>query len=234
MGEEQKNLVYLSDKIGSEYQRWNKDALVIIKAPTGCGKSHFILNELLDYALMCRRRILYLVNRTILKDQLIKKCNEKSSELSVRYGQIINIWDYIHICTYQEIEQSLKYGAADPLHANLSDVNGTPIEPYYYVVYDECHYFYADADFNPGTEISYGYLTQSFRNVVQIFMSATIENMEDKIVADLTYTSFVKLQLKQHKEYKMAVDYDYVDLHYIVDTKEILELIKAERTEKAF
>ena len=51
MGEEQKNLVYLSDKIGSEYQSWNKDALVIIKAPTGCGKSHFILNELLNYAM---------------------------------------------------------------------------------------------------------------------------------------------------------------------------------------
>ena len=105
MGEEQKNLVYLSDKIGSEYQSWNKDALVIIKAPTGCGKSHFILNELLDYALMCGRRILYLVNRTILKDQLIKKCNEKSSELSVRYRQIITIGDYIHICTYQKLNK---------------------------------------------------------------------------------------------------------------------------------
>ena len=232
MGEEQKNLVYLSDEIGLEYQSWNKNALVIIKAPTGCGKSHFILNELLDYALMCGRRILYLVNRTILKDQLIKKCNEKSSELSVRYEQIINIWDYIHICTYQEIEQRLKYGVADPLNANFKDANGDPIEPYYYVVYDECHYFYADADFNPGTELSYGYLTQSFRNVVQIFMSATIENMEEKIVNDMTNWGIVKLHDKQVVEYKMAEDYDYVELHYIADTKEILELIKAEKNEK--
>ena len=232
MGEEQKNLVYLSDEIGSGYQSWNKDALVIIKAPTGCGKSHFILNELLDYALMCGRRILYLVNRTILKDQLIKKCNEKSSELSVRYGQIINIWDYIHICTYQEIEQWLKYGVADPLKANSRDVDGNPVEPYYYVVYDECHYFYADADFNPGTEASYGYLTQSFRNVVQIFMSATIENMKEKIINDITHLGIVKLHDKQVVKYNMEEDYDYVDLHYIADTKEILELMKAEKNGK--
>ena len=232
MGEEQKNLVYLSDEIGLEYQSWNKNALVIIKAPTGCGKSHFILNELLDYALMCGRRILYLVNRTILKDQLIKKCNEKSSELSVRYEQIINIWDYIHICTYQEIEQRLKYGVADPLNANLKDANGDSIEPYYYVVYDECHYFYVDADFNPGTERSYGYLTQSFRNVVQIFMSATIENMKEKIINDMTHLGIVKLHDKQVVKYNMEEDYDYVDLHYIVDTEEILELIEVEKNEK--
>lgn len=232
MGEEQKNPVYLSDKIGSEYQRWNKDALVIIKAPTGCGKSHFVLNELLNYAMQQGRRILYLVNRTILKDQLIKKCNEQVAELCIRYGQIIKIWDYIRICTYQEIEQKLKCGNADPLNANLQDEKGNPIEPYYYVVYDECHYFYADADFNPGTEISYGYLIQSFRHVVQIFMSATIENMEEKIVDDMTHLGIVKLHLKQVVRYEMAIDYDYVDLHYIVDTKEILELIKAEKNEK--
>ena len=232
MGEEQKNPVYLSDKIGLEYQRWNKDALVIIKAPTGCGKSHFVLNELLNYAMQQGRRILYLVNRTILKDQLIKKCNEKSSELSVRYRQIITIGDYIHICTYQEIEQRLKYGDTDPLRVNLKDANGNPIEPYYYVVYDECHYFYADADFNPGTEISYVYLTQSFRHVVQIFMSATIENMEEKIEKDLTYTGGFKLHLKPFKKYEMEIDYDYVDLHYIADNKEILELIKTEKNEK--
>ena len=232
MGEEQNNPNYLSEEIGSEYQNWNKDALVIIKAPTGCGKSHFVLNELLEFAVMQGRRILYLVNRSILKDQLIKKCTEKMAEISIRCGQVINIWDYIQICTYQEIEQKLKYGVADPLNANMRDGNGNPIEPYYYVVYDECHYFYADADFNPGTEISYGYLTQSFRHVVQIFMSATIENMEEKIVEDMTHLGIVKLHLKQVVKYEMAEDYDYVDLHYIVDTKEILELIKAERNEK--
>lgn len=232
MGEEQKNPVYLSDKIGLEYQSWNKDALVIIKAPTGCGKSHFILNELLNYAMQQSRRILYLVNRTILKDQLIKKCNEQVAELSIRYGTAIKIWDYIWICTYQEIEQRLKYGDADPLIANRRDANGNPIEPYYYVVYDECHYFYADADFNPGTEASYGYLTQSFRHVVQIFMSATIENMEEKIVEDMTHLGIVKLHLKQVVRYEMTEDYDYVDLHYIVDAKEILNLIKVEKNEK--
>lgn len=232
MGEEQKNLVYLSDKIGSEYQSWNKDALVIIKAPTGCGKSHFILNELLNYAMQQGRRILYLVNRTILKDQFIKKCNEQVAELCIRYGQIIKIWDYIRICTYQEIEQKLKCGNADPLNANIQDEKGNPIESYYYVVYDECHYFYADADFNPGTEISYVYLTQSFRHVVQIFMSATIENMEEKIKKDLTYTGGFKLHLKPFKKYEMEIDYDYVDLHYIADNKEILELIKTEKNEK--
>ena len=182
MGEEQKNLVYLSDKIGSEYQRLNKDALVIMKAPTGCGKSHFILNELLNYAMQQGRRILYLVNRTILKDQLIKKCNEQVAELCIRYGQI----------------------------------KGNPIESYYYVVYDECHYFYADADFNPGTEISYVYLTQSFRHVVQIFMSATIENMEEKIKKDLTYTGGFKLHLKPFKKYEMDVFVFYCSVFSLI------------------
>ena len=224
MGEEQKNLVYLSDKIGSEYQSWNKDALVIIKAPTGCGKSHFILNELLNYAMQQGRRILYLVNRTILKDQLIKKCNEQVAELCIRYGQIIKIWDYIRICTYQEIEQKLKCGNADPLNANIQDEKGNPIESYYYVVYDECHYFYADADFNPGTEISYVYLTQSFRHVVQIFMlldDASTDNVTMALSENKVRISFEDITLTSK-----LIDGTFPDYERVIptDNDKILEV----------
>lgn len=37
---------YLADQIGEEYKSWKEGELIFIQAPTGTGKSYFILNVL--------------------------------------------------------------------------------------------------------------------------------------------------------------------------------------------
>ena len=56
---------YLADQIGEEYKSWKEGELIFIQAPTGTGKSYFILNVLLDWAVLNRVSILYLVNRKV-------------------------------------------------------------------------------------------------------------------------------------------------------------------------
>ena len=232
----QGNRIFLSDVIGEDYKNWPQGSAIMIKAPTGCGKSYFILHKLLsEYArpsivnsIGKPLRILYMVNRKILKEQLIQQCKEIERELTLQYGTCINIWNYIEIYTYQEIEHQLKNGVADPLGLMVKDKYGNLPRLYYYTmaVYDECHYFYADADFNPGVIESYNYLTKCLRGAVQIFMSATIENIEKKIKYDL------ETIMEVGDPYEMEANYDYVDLHYIEDSDEAVKLVEEKKHEK--
>lgn len=52
---------YLADQIGEEYQNWKDDDIVLITAPTGIGKTTFILKILLPYIMQKGGRMLYLV-----------------------------------------------------------------------------------------------------------------------------------------------------------------------------
>ena len=236
----QGNRTFLSDVIGEDYKNWLQGSAIMIKAPTGCGKSYFILHKLLsEYArpsivnsIGIPRRILYMVNRKILKEQLIQQCKEIERKLTLRYGTCINIWNYIKIYTYQEIEYQLKNGAIDPLGLLIKDKDDKLTASYYYTtaVYDECHYFYADADFNPGAMESYNYLTKYLSGVTQIFMSATIENIEKKIRYDLETIMGIGVPVRD--PYKMAANYDYIDLHYIEDSNEAVKLVEERKHEK--
>lgn len=66
---------YISDEIGNEYLKWTYGDIVFITASTGAGKSHFILNVYLDWIIQKGGRLLYLVNRRILREQLQNEVN---------------------------------------------------------------------------------------------------------------------------------------------------------------
>lgn len=250
---DKRHVAYLRDCIGNEYQQWSRDALVMIKAPTGCGKTYFILHELLYNMAKIelnfkskyekegvienkyKSKILYLVNRKILKEQLLKECNEISLRLSLDYQKTINIADYISIYTYQEIESQIKCGNNDPLEFDEKDELSSlkrkrEVNPFRYAVYDECHYFYTDSDFNPATVESYFYLTNNLYDTVQIFMSATIEHVSEGF--EETWKMYHPSESYKIKKYVIPPNYDYVDLHYFVDETEIIELVKNGKNEK--
>ena len=54
---------YLADEIGDEYKNWKNGNIVLINAPTGSGKTTFIIEKFLARELNQGRKILYLVNR---------------------------------------------------------------------------------------------------------------------------------------------------------------------------
>lgn len=167
---------YISDEIGNEYLKWTYGDIVFITASTGAGKSHFILNVYLDWIIQKGGRLLYLVNRRILREQLQNEVNtEIARVISEKKGLDTNIQNYIEITTYQALENRLKssyYEACKCLES---------MQKFTCVVCDECHYFYTDSNFNTGTELSLDLIRELFDNKLQIYISATADPIKKEM-----------------------------------------------------
>lgn len=221
---------FMSEEIGDEYRKWKPGDVILIQAPTGVGKSHFIFYELLKYAISQKRSILYLVNRKVLKAQLEKELRTEASMWIYREtGEAIDLGDYLHISTYHYYEQRLK----------LNDVRNCIVEMgrYTYVVYDECHYFYTDSNFNTYTQLSYEFLRRESENKIQVFMSATMDSVKNSIKK----WGPMRLSSDDSKRFNFTIDNvifprktefildkkcDYVIPRYFRNLVELIEIIK--------
>ena len=181
----ERKVEYLEKAIGNEYRQWGASDIIFITAPTGTGKTFFILNVYLKWIVEMAlasseyrmkstytfpNRILYLVNRKILKKQLEEELY--NFDIGIK-GKRVNVEDYITIKTYQSIEAELLNGAPDNLICRMRE--------YDCVVCDEAHYFYADSNFNTNTEIVFDCIRYEFDSKIQIYMSATLDNVRDII-----------------------------------------------------
>ena len=70
---------WVSDIVGDDYKKWNKE-FVVLDCGTGCGKSYFCINVLGTYAKENNKKILYLCNRRKLRQQIydsVKKIRKR-------------------------------------------------------------------------------------------------------------------------------------------------------------
>lgn len=145
----------IANSIESEYEQWDNGDIVLISAPTGSGKTYFILHVYLRYAIQKNYRILYLVNRRILKEQIERDIETYS----------INIRPFIDVVTYQTLEQSIR------------DNTAQRFTYYNIVVADEAHYFLSDVTFNTSTQLSYNWIEGEYREKIRIYILATLDNL---------------------------------------------------------
>lgn len=89
--------MFIADSIGEDYLNWEPNSCIFIASPTGSGKTTFILEKLLLHAYKENKKILYLVNRTILKKQMEQAIQVLPLELR----------SYISIELYQTIENEI-------------------------------------------------------------------------------------------------------------------------------
>ena len=69
--ETQKQKQYVSDILTeADIDSWKPSELVLITAGTGQGKTYFVHNVLIPYAKRHGQKVIMLVNRTALKEQL--------------------------------------------------------------------------------------------------------------------------------------------------------------------
>ena len=61
---------YISDIIKDEFKQWTNHKPILISAPTGSGKTTFILKHLLPYVKEQGKYLVYFVNRSALKEQI--------------------------------------------------------------------------------------------------------------------------------------------------------------------
>lgn len=183
----------VADKIGEDYKDfklkrdnneqdkecehcvYGKGVCVFISAPTGSGKTHFILNVWMKYAANKNLKVLYLVNRTILKDQLSKEIKDMGPKIS----------SCIDVKLYQDIESGLKSGEREQgkyekglyTYKNMRKSYRKYLD-YDCVVCDECHYFLTDSNYNTDTGLSFRWIQECFAHKIRFFMSATIEDIQ--------------------------------------------------------
>lgn len=150
--------LYISQKIKDEYKQWKAGDIVFINSGTGTGKSHFIRNELSDWALGLSTKVLFLSNRKKLKQQNIDELEAQLNTTVIPQ-------------TYQLIEQVI--------------LNGETFEfdQYEFIVCDECHYFIQDSLFNDNSDLSWNAIMK-LDSHVRIFMSATAESFFEYMATD--------------------------------------------------
>lgn len=228
---------YLSEIIGDSFKTWKPYDVVTITAPTGCGKTHFCLHTYSKYILEqnTRRnqsiysdgrkaqRILYLVNRTILKKQIEEEIRKISNTLEINSTNTgFPLSSIITVNTYQNIESQLS-------NANTPN-NWASIDNYYssydIVIYDEAHYFFSDSNFNTYTALSYNFLRYKFNNKIQIFMSATMDNMTPLIKKYHPYLNYLCDKKSNYlPSYSGNKDYSYVTLVPFHNKNDIVNII---------
>lgn len=226
----------VTDKIGDEYREWQRGDTVFISAPTGTGKTYFVFNTLLSYAKETGRKILYLVNRTMLKEQLEKEISKRPFNEQI-----------IRVELYQTIENCLcslcrdNYGFYQPKDGNqpmLQELAGE----YSYVVCDECHYFLTDSNYNTNTWLSYQWVQECLGEKIRIFLSATISDIKKHILEDNEKYRYSKTNIygfhanntmadrvlnnnRNFYEYDLDPDYSYIKIEVINKRDKIIDLV---------
>lgn len=133
-----------------DLNRWQKGDMVLIDAPTGSGKSYFIMNGLYKHCKKNNKKVLFLTNRDLLKDQFISSLIAEGKK------------DVISILNYQKLENAIIN----------HEPNTLDMSKYDYVIADECHYFFTDALFNRNTDLIIEFFAEYHKSIL-ILLSAT-------------------------------------------------------------
>lgn len=227
----------VTEKIGKEYERWQPRERVFISTPTGSGKTYFVLHELVPFAKETKRKILYLVNRSILKEQLEREI----SMLPVDERYIVKVE------LYQVIESLIwnSYVGLEGIYCYpvvwKSRILDEMVAGYDFVVCDECHYFLADSSYNTCTWLSFRWIQDYFKSKIRIFLSATIDDVKRYIVSDdekykykktpilgfhIERTECFKVADKEREwNYDIQRNYDHLNVNIINKQNQIVDLV---------
>lgn len=151
---EQDRAKYIGDLIGDKYKSWDNE-FIVFDADTGTGKTHFILHTLALYMASQGKSMLYLCNRTALRQGL---------QVQVRRLRHHNI----DVMSYQKLQVLIQ--------------EEEELKRYDYVIFDEIHYLTSDS-FNEYTDVAWGYLMEQTGNVC-ILMSATAKSFFSSLLVE--------------------------------------------------
>lgn len=189
---------YVEEIVGEEYKQWNCGDRILVSTPTGSGKTTFVIDTLLRYAVQQNKHVVYYCNRKALNDQIVVRSEEKIRSLFKEEDDGIsaeNAMTYLHIYTYQNREKTAPHIGTRVYRIPIEEEKAEeaeeaeeveetkdmlrPEELLYYV-FDEAHYFIADAVLNEKTNQWLDLLTildgsRNLKASICLFLTATPE-----------------------------------------------------------
>jgi superfamily II DNA or RNA helicase len=190
--------IRVSDIISiDDVRSWNKDKIILINAGTGLGKTSFIKNILIEYCRENNKTILFLVNRTALKEQTNRDIKKQKRDCN-----------NIMLASYQAVTRKLFWNKKNPDKIKA-------IAYYDFIVCDETHWFFSDALFNNTTDLMWEWLMNS--SSIKVLMTAT---------ATLPKKYIKEVLQKKIKEYPLQTDYNqFIETIYMYNNDEAIEQI---------
>lgn len=220
---------FISDRLCFPRISLHYQSPLFISAQTGLGKTSFIFKILYPYLHKHGRKLLIIVSRSTLKtkvkyDAIDAAGTEQRKELQPYGIEKEHHFGDIDVFSYQDI-------SIEPTSAIHKQTLQAFVQSYGAVVFDECHYFTADADFNSSTEYTLNYLINlACKNEIpRIYMTGTPDVVFDSILERETNLPkyFSKMQFFHFKR-----DYSYIHLSTFKDNREHTELLqKVEQSE---
>lgn len=157
----------IADGINAALDSFNA---VIIQAPTGSGKTHFVLHDVLPRVIQSGGKMLLVSNR-----------------VAVSYQQKLEVMEMVDpseigCLTPEGVLKKTDFGPVKIMTLQALDVLlATPDGKRYakevsVLVVDEVHYFVADVSFNPSAARLLKVIPQFFNEATRIYMTATLED----------------------------------------------------------
>lgn len=213
---------YLIDLIQDKFKEWAGKKVIIV-APTGIGKTTFVLRAILPYLREKGKKLLIICNRKLLRQQYL-------FALVQEYESYEDLRASVDIKTYQEIAAEVHDGQSAEML----------FEGYAVVVCDEAHYFYSDSDFNGfGTYGLLQIIVRAGMGKEMIFMTATADEVKP-LLKETIQNCFTKHRLKTGEwkkyegcseiielDYSMYADYDRFSCVAVPDEESLCNILVA-------
>lgn len=166
--------MYITEVIQDTYKNWNAKDIIFLEAPTGSGKTTFVLEELVPYARQNGKEVLFITNRTLLKAQIKAKVAKEQGIPTddTKLLESTEAFDAITIVSYQKIQEIESNGCAGTYYDK---------ERYQYIVCDEIHYILEDSLFNAKTYYFAKFLARE-SGITRILISATLKETKNYLL----------------------------------------------------
>lgn len=155
----------VTDIVGGTYQEWALNEDVVFDCQTGSGKTYFLTHILHEYAQQEGKAILYLYNRNAVGNQqkmeLLKSITQQS--FSAEELKKISWIGNMNIVSYQKLAKLIRNYEFKVSWSKYS-----------YIVFDECHFFVADSEFNRDIMFLLEQMPVTM-STIRIWVSATID-----------------------------------------------------------
>lgn len=163
--------MFIKDIVGQSYMKWGATDIVFLEAPTGSGKTTFVLEELVPYARQQGKEVLLITNRTILKEQIkVNLAKEQGIPMGLIEGT--EAFEGITVVSYQKIQE---------LEENGDTGKYSNEKRYRYIVCDEIHYILEDSLFNPKIYYFMRFL-KNIKGMTKILISATMKETKNYLM----------------------------------------------------